>query len=115
MDHGTKRFVRVGIYNISMRIKELKIGNEVLRGANAEQRLHGSPHDWLLACEFDDAVIEIVNGSVIWKDGVMYWGEVEWCIFEGGSIRGGSYKHGILRSSVATAKNIDTSNLLNIK
>lgn len=98
-----------------MRINELKIEEKILRGTAAEEYLHGSSYDWLLICEFDDAILEIVNNSIIWKSGVMYWGEVGWCIFEGGQLRGGSYKCGILRSSVNTANWVDTSKLLHIK
>lgn len=60
-----------------------------------EKWLYSSPYHWLLACEVDDVRLEVKNGILHWKSGVMYWGVWHWGVFESGEFRSGVWNGGI--------------------
>lgn len=54
---------------------------------------------WLLDCEFENAIIELKNNTIIWKDGDFYFGVIPFIIWERGNFRGGIIQNGIFLES----------------
>lgn len=98
-----------------MRIESLTIGDDIYKGNNAINYLHGSNFDWLLECEIDNAVLEIINNTLIWKSGIFYWGIFEWGIFESGDFRSGKINGGIIKEQVNINNKVNIDKVLKIK
>lgn len=87
------------------RILKLIIDGEVYKTTNyIHQKLTESNHAWILECELDNAVIEIKDNILYFKEGIFYWGYWKWGIFDGGEFRSGYWSGGILRDGIFKGK-----------
>lgn len=88
------------------RIKSLKVNNVKIHDNNVKSILSRYNMNWLLDCEFDDAELEIVNNTLIWKNGIFYHGEWFFGIFENGTFYG-KFLSGVFKSDNFYGEKID--------
>ena len=89
-----------------IRIKSLKVNNIKITENNIKNTIARYNMDWLLDCEFDNAVLEIVNNTMIWKNGTFYHGDWIFGIFENGEFFG-NFLSGVFKSDKFKGKKID--------
>lgn len=79
------------------RFEELRLEDGTVLNSNAviEKWLYSSVFYWLLECELDNVKLEVKEGIVYWKSGVLYWGNWQWGVFESGEFRSGTWNGGI--------------------
>lgn len=72
-----------------MRYREIKIDGRKLSGEyEAACALSAAGLNWLVDSEVEDAVIEVLNGTVIWHGGDFLSGYWRYGIFKAGSFHG---------------------------
>ena len=84
-----------------LRIKSLIVNNKKIKNQNVTNILSGLGFNWLLESEFDNAELEIKNNTLIWKNGIYYYGNWFYGIFLNGTFYGnflsGVFKKGIFK------------------
>lgn len=75
--------------NSLLDIKELQYDGKTYTSMNAiKEILEVEGFIWLLKSETHDAVIEIKNKTIIWKEGIFQYGNWEYGIFQNGGFYG---------------------------
>lgn len=82
---------------MQQRFKKLTIGDKVITSNKLiEYELSICDFNWLLECEVDNVEIEIKDNILYWHNGIFYWGNWIWGIFNNGEFRSGTWNGGIL-------------------
>ena len=55
---------------------------------------------WLIRCEFENAEIEIKKNTIIWKNGIFYYGTWKYGIWKNGEWRYGTWENGIWENGI---------------
>jgi hypothetical protein len=72
-----------------MRFKEFKVVDRILTNPiKIEEQLIKYNLQWLVNSEIEDAVVEIKNNTLIWKDGNFYAGNWHYGIWQNGHFHG---------------------------
>ncbi len=82
---------------MSNRIKSLIVTGRNIKPEYYENTLSGLGFDWLLDSEFDEAELEIKNNTLIWKNGIYYYGDWIYGIFLKGTFYG-NFLSGVFKS-----------------
>jgi hypothetical protein len=78
-----------------MRFKELKVGEKILTNSmNIEEELTKHNMQWLINSEIENAVVEIKNNTLIWKNGTFFAGNWYYGIWQDGNFHG-TWENGI--------------------
>ena len=83
--------------------KNAKEGKKISRKSDINNILESENLHWLIDSEFEDAQIEIKNGTVIWNGGKYYSGNWHYGIFKDG-IFYGNFINGILEGGIFRGK-----------
>lgn len=90
---------------MKQRFVKLTVNDQIYTSSRAIERyLATTPFEWLLNCELDYAVLEIKDNILYWKNGIIYWGNWMWGVFENGEFRSGTWNGGILLGGTIKAK-----------
>lgn len=83
------------------RFSELKINNKTFNNSKEiELFLSNSNFYWLLDCEVDSVKLEIIDNILYWNNGIFYFGNWLWGIFNDGEFRGGTWHGGIFNNGI---------------
>lgn len=83
-----------------MRYKSLKIGESIYtQDRVCDSKLNILGFNWLVESEFEEADIEIIKDTILWKSGNFYSGIWHYGIIESG-IFNGIFKNGIISDGV---------------
>lgn len=83
------------------RFSELKLGNKTYTNSKEiEVFLSSSNFYWLLDCEVDNVKIEIIDDILYWNNGIFYFGDWLWGVFNSGEFRGGTWHGGIFNDGI---------------
>lgn len=63
-----------------------------------EKILSDNNFHWLLNSEFENAEIELINNTIIWKNGTMYYTQTPFIIWEDGTWKDGIFENGIFEN-----------------
>ena len=83
-----------------MKYKELEFNGETyIKKSEIEKILKNNNFYWLIDGEFEDAIIEIKNNTILWKEGTWYNGTWEYGIWLNGKFHG-TWKNGIFEDGI---------------
>jgi hypothetical protein len=93
-----------------MGIEELKYNGKVITTkSDILKILKENSLNWLIDSETEDAIIEIVNKTLIWHSGIFKYGKWKYGIFKNGGFYGtwenGIWENGIFRGTWKTGLN----------
>lgn len=81
---------------MQQRFIKLTTENKVINNTKPiEKFLASTSFDWLLNCELDNVELEIKDNILYVKEGVIYWGNMKWFVFDKGEFRSGTWEGGI--------------------
>lgn len=84
-----------------MKYKSLEYNNTVYTDQKIiENILLNNGFEWLVRCEFDNAKLKIHKNTIIWNDGIFYYGTWIYGIWKGGEWRYGTWENGIWESGI---------------
>jgi hypothetical protein len=82
-----------------MKYIKLKYNNEFFTSKiDIEKKLAVLGFKWLINCEFENADIEIKNNTILWKNGIFYYGTWIYGIWKKGTWVYGTFENGIWES-----------------
>lgn len=78
-----------------MKFKEFKVGKEIYSSpTKIQEQLKKHDLQWLIDSEIEEAVVEIKNNTLIWKDGNFNAGNWHYGIWQSGNFHG-TWQNGI--------------------
>jgi hypothetical protein len=80
-----------------MRFKKLVANGKAVPQHMIERSLEDQGFAWLVDCELEDADVEIVRNTLIWKSGNFYTGSWRYGIWKSGDFHG-RWENGIFES-----------------
>ena len=69
-----------------------------------ENWLYTSPYYWILKCEVDNVKLTIKDDILYWNNGIFYYGNWKWGVFENGEFRSGIWNGGIFLNGTFKGK-----------
>lgn len=79
----------------NQRFSELKVYNkEIKNNKEIETYLSNTIFYWLLDCEVDNVKLEIIDDILYWNNGIFYYGNWEWGVFNNGEFKSGGIWNG---------------------